>query len=91
MIKALKKDIQKHIIQYSVLLLGLFINFSVFLMFDGQTTVRNIASFTFGGFYFLWGVIHHLFLKDLHLKIALEYLLIGLIGTLLLLSINFRS
>jgi len=91
MIKALKKDIKKHIIQYLVLFLGLSVNFLVFLVFDGQTLVRNIASFTFGGFYFVWGIIHHLILRDLHLKIALEYLLIGMIGTLLLLSINFRS
>ena len=91
MITALKKDIRKHMIQYSILFAGLFVNFFVFLIFDGQTAVRNIASYTFGGFYFAWGIIHHLILKDLHLKIALEYFLIGIIGTLLLLSINFRS
>ncbi|OGH16389.1 MAG: hypothetical protein A3C22_01200 [Candidatus Levybacteria bacterium RIFCSPHIGHO2_02_FULL_37_10] len=31
-------------------------------------------------FYVLWGIIHHLINHDLHVKIVVEYILIGVLG-----------
>lgn len=37
--------------------------------------------------YVLWGIIHHAVQKDLHPKIVIEYMLIGAIAVVLLLTL----
>lgn len=37
--------------------------------------------------YVLWGLIHHILQKDLHLKVVIEYMLIGAIAIALLATI----
>ena len=37
--------------------------------------------------YVLWGIIHHVIQRDLHIKIVVEYILIGAIAAVLLFTL----
>ena len=91
MFKALLKDCKKHHLQYLVLLSGLSLGLFGFFSFVGLPFWRLASVLFLGLFYFLWGMAHHLLAHDWHIKIALEYLLISVIGCGLLLSIVLRS
>jgi hypothetical protein len=87
----LMRDFQKHLSHYLVLLLillaagGMF----YFLRFKPFYQMTVILLFSFA--YVLWGVIHHWLAEDLHLKIIVEYLLIGLLVNLVIFSLLFRA
>ncbi len=91
MIKSAIKDLKKHRIQYMILFSGLVLDFVGFFAFLGYPFLRIMIILWMGIFYFSWGIVHHWLAKDLHIKIALEYLLIAAIGCGLLLSIILRS
>ncbi len=91
MLKTLQKDVQKHNLHYFILFFGLLLGAIAYFAFIGLPFYRVAAVILTGVFYFFWGVIHHLLLKDLHIKIALEYLFVSIIGCGLLLSIILRS
>lgn len=91
MLKTLQKDVQKHNLQYLILFSGLLLGAVAYFAFLGLPFYRVAAVILTGVFYFSWGIIHHLLLKDLHIKIVLEYLFISIIGCGLLLSIILRG
>jgi hypothetical protein len=76
---------------YSVLLIGLIVFGFLFLHFRSNVVLGQLIAVIGGLYYFFWGIVHHIFDKDLHVKIVLEYLVIALIGVLLLLSLAVRS
>lgn len=53
----------------------------------GDTRLQLTAGFVTTVAYVAWGIIHHAMQGDLHRKIVLEYLLIGLIAIVLLLTL----
>ena len=91
MLKTLQKDVKKHNLQYLILFSGLLLGTIAYFAFIGLPFYRVSAVIFTGAFYFTWGIIHHLLLKDLHIKIVLEYLFVSIIGCGLLLSIILRS
>ena len=91
MFKTLQKDVKKHNLQYLILFSGLLLSAIAYFAFVGLPFYRVAAVIITGIFYFFWGIIHHLLLKDLHIKIALEYLFVSAIGCGLLLSTILRS
>ena len=52
----------------------------------GDSTLQAAAGIITGVAYALWGIIHHATQGDLHLKVVIEYILIGCIATILLLT-----
>ncbi len=83
-IKHIQKELKKHLIDYLILFSGGII-FLVFIsMFRGQRDKTFLSILTFSGFYMLWGIFHHMKEGVLHLKIVLEYVLIGFIVLLFL-------
>jgi hypothetical protein len=50
-----------------------------------QTVPRYIfiATIVFGIIYVIWGVIHHLKIKNFHTRVVLEYLLVAALGVAL--------
>ena len=74
-------------ILFSGLLIGLVAFFGLF----GLPQLRQESVVGLCVFYFLWGLLHHLLEKDLHIKIVLEYLLVASIACLILLSIIWRA
>lgn len=59
--------------------------FLLFLsIFKGQHMKQFIVSALFILYYILWGIIHHTRDQTLHLKVVLEYILIGGLALILL-------
>jgi hypothetical protein len=91
MLNNLIKKIQKQYWQYLILFIGLIIFGWLFFLMAGFPFGEIVVIIGLGLFYFAWGNWHHLVNKDWHVKIALEYLLIAIIGCGLLLSIILRG
>ncbi len=91
MLNNLIKDIQKHYWQYLILIAGFIIAGIAYFWMIGYPFGKAMVAICLSLFYFIWGNCHHLVNRDWHVKIALEYLLIAIIGLGLLLSIILRS
>lgn len=83
------QDVNNHKIAYSLLAIsaGIFL----WLIYSNSHREQMLLYTTigFGGFYFVWGVAHHLIERNLTGRIMLEYALvtalgIGIMSTLLL-------
>lgn len=73
----LKKETKKHLFDYLLLVTaGVFFLLSINL-FQGERFLEFIILLAFVSFYILWGVYHHVVSQDVHLRIVLEYILIG--------------
>lgn len=73
----LHKELKKHLFDYLLLITaGVFFLLSINL-FQGERFLEFIILLAFVSFYILWGVYHHVVSENLHLKIVLEYILIG--------------
>jgi uncharacterized membrane protein len=57
-----------------------------FMVVAPNTTIQLVVGIITAAAYVLWGLIHHTIQKDLHQKIVLEYLLIGVIAIVLLVT-----
>jgi len=77
--------------QYLILFLGLFFGVVSFFAFFNLPHLRIPATIGFCLFYFLWGITHHWLIKDLHIRIVLEYFLISLFACLVLISVIIRG
>jgi len=76
-INYLKKEIQRHPFDYL-----LFITIGVFFIlalsiFKGERLIEFVILLSFVSFYIIWGIYHHVIQNSLHLKVVLEYVLIG--------------
>jgi len=86
----LKRILSKHTIYYISLVIILSLSFLLaYSSSDRGFQIGVIVATTF--FYVLWGIMHHLINHDLHMKIVVEYILIGTFGLTIiyfLLSVN---
>ncbi len=85
------KRISEHGLYYFslivILTLAFFLAYSN--SYDRSFQIGVVIATTF--FYVLWGIMHHLLNHDLHMKIVIEYILIGAFGLTViffLLSVN---
>lgn len=73
----LHRELKKHLFDYLLLVTaGVFFLLSISL-FQGERFLEFVILLAFVSFYILWGVYHHVVSENLHLKIVLEYILIG--------------
>jgi len=73
----LKKEIKKHLFDYLLLIsAGVFFILALNI-FRGERLIDFIILLAFTSFYIIWGIYHHIISNTLHLKIVLEYVLIG--------------
>lgn len=79
----------KHIdiIHYLVLLIILIGGVATFYWVRPNVTLQLLVGISTSVAYVLWGVIHHMLQKDLHQKIVIEYMLIGAIAIVLLVTV----
>lgn len=79
--------IKHYIPLFSVFLFG-FLTFILF-PFDKafQFFVTGLVAFA----YIVWGILHHKLHGDLHPKVVIEYILIGVLGLTILYSIIIRA
>ena len=79
--------IKTHIGYYISLFLILAFGFLlVFLAFPNRGLQMIIVVLT-TFFYISWGIVHHLINHDLHAKIVVEYMLVGILGLTIVLFI----
>lgn len=72
---------------YFILLLLLAAGTAAFYMVRPNVGYQLAVGIITAVAYMLWGIIHHAVLKDLHHKIVIEYMLIGAIAIVLLVTI----
>ena len=74
------------IIHFLVLIAILAAGVLTFIVVSPNTTLQLLVGIITASAYTLWGIIHHAIQKDLHQKIVVEYLLIGAIAIVLLVT-----
>lgn len=83
-IKKIKADLKRHGLEYALFLTSSVIFIAFLSLFKGQHTKQFFISMIFIAYYVLWGIIHHMRDQSLHLKIVLEYIIIGGLALFLL-------
>ena len=87
LIHKIKDDIHHHILEYMLLITSAALFLTFLSVFKGQPTKQSIVSAVFILYYIVWGIIHHARDQSLHLKIVLEYIAIGALALIVLLSL----
>ena len=77
---------KQSIAHFFVLIAILAVGIVTFIYVRPNTTLQLFVGIITAVTYVLWGFIHHAIKKDLHLKIMVEYLLIGTIAIVLLVT-----
>ena len=67
----------------------LFLTAGIFLVialnvFRGEKLIEFVLLLGFSAFYILWGIFHHAFDKSLHIKVVLEYIILGFLAVFLI-------
>ncbi len=78
------------IISYAVLVIILASGMYTFLYVSQSAYLQLVVGVLTSVAYVMWGIIHHLQQKDLHRKVVIEYILIGLIAIVLLATVLLR-
>jgi hypothetical protein len=73
-------------VHFFVLIAILTIGVLTFISVRPNTSLQLLVGIVTAVAYVLWGFIHHAMRKDLHQKIVVEYLLIGAIAIVLLVT-----
>lgn len=80
-----------HTIHYFFLLLIFVIGTGLFFSFHFDRFLQFLVIVATAFAYFLWGIIHHYLEDNLYFKVVVEYFLIALLGTIVLLSLIYRA
>ncbi len=75
------------ITNYIVLVIILALGVASFIYVRPDTTLQLIIGIATSLAYVCWGLIHHALNRDLHTKVVVEYVLIGAIAIVLLITI----
>lgn len=73
-----------HIFHFIILLCILGIGTAMFFYAQGNRSVQLLIGIITSVSYVIWGLVHHTMQGDLHRKVVIEYVLIGVIAILLL-------
>lgn len=72
---------------FLILILILAIGVSSFFYSQGYPRLQIIVAIMISATYVLWGILHHALQKDLHPKVVIEYILMGVVAFVLLMTI----
>lgn len=76
-----------HIIHFIILLAILGIGVAMFFYESGNQLTQLAVGIVSSIAYVTWGIIHHTLQQDLHRKVVVEYVLIGVIAVILLMIV----
>lgn len=76
-----------HVLHTVVLFAFLLIGMLAFWYARGQTMVQIGIGIAISLAYVIWGLIHHRIKGDLHRNVVIEYVLVGLIAIILLITL----
>ena len=74
----------KQILYFFVLFLILSLGFVGFISNTGNSSAQFGIGVIIAALYVLWGIAYHSYRGDLHVKVVIEYTLIGIIAIVLL-------
>ena len=77
LVKHLKIEVEKHAFDYLLFITAGVVFLMGLNLFRGERLLEFIILLSFVSFYIIWGIYHHIIEDNLHLKIVLEYILIG--------------
>jgi hypothetical protein len=77
----------KQFTHFFVLLILLGVGVGTFFYVQPNVALQLLVGITTSVAYVVWGLVHHAMQKDLHPKIVIEYMLIGAIAVVLLVTI----
>jgi hypothetical protein len=76
-----------HIVHFSILALILVVGSLTFLSLAGNPQLQAVTGITMAVAYVAWGIVHHSLRKDLHVRIVIEYILVGGIALVFLFAL----
>lgn len=76
-----------HIFHFLVLIVILTIGAWMFFQAQNDRSLQLTIGIATSVAYVLWGIIHHAIQGDLHRKVVIEYVLLGAIAVLLLMTV----
>ena len=74
-------------LHFGVLIIILSLGISLFFYAQGNRSIQLAVGIATSLAYIAWGIIHHAMQRDLYPKVVVEYVLMGLIAILLLMTI----
>ena len=77
---------RQSVVHFVILIAMLSLGVLTFLFVRPNTTMQLLVGIVTAVAYVLWGFVYHAMRKDLHRKIVVEYLLIGTIAIVLLVT-----
>ncbi|MFZ5933146.1 MAG: hypothetical protein ACOYT7_03690 [Patescibacteria group bacterium] len=85
--RSFAKHLPHYLALFGILLVGglSFALFSYDRVFQVAIAVATAVS------YVVWGLVHHMLHKDLHLSVFIEYLLVASLGLIIIFSLIFRA
>jgi len=78
------KEIKKNLFDYLLLITAGILFITTINIFRGERVIEFVILLIFVSFYIVWGIYHHIVETGLHLKVVVEYILIGFIFIFLL-------
>lgn len=81
--KKIGRDIQHYTPLFAIILLG----FLGFYLFPYDRSFQTAVVLATAAGYVSWGLIHHYIHQDLHTSVILEYVAIGIVGVIVVLSL----
>ena len=85
------QSIIKHLPHYFSLITIFIAGLLGFYFFSYDKSFQVAIAVSLSASYVSWGIIHHTIHKDICLAIVLEYLAIAILGSILVLSLIFRT
>jgi EamA domain-containing membrane protein RarD len=79
-------------LQHYLPLIGIFsMGIVGFVMFSYDTMFQIALAIAIGFSYIIWGLVHHKMHNDLHFSIFIEYLVIAVLGTSVIISLVLHT
>ena len=81
----------KDLKHYLALIAFLSIGLAFFLVFNYNRQIQTGISLVMAAGYVTWGIIHHLIKKELHPRIILEYVLVAIVASVVVIILLMRT
>jgi hypothetical protein len=81
----MKKNIKKHFWHYMVYAIMFGAGLIMVLLSKGNASLQATFLIMVAFIYFLWAMVHHYVHHELHPRVVVEYMLIVVLGTILML------
>lgn len=81
----------KDLKHYLALMAILSVGFGLYWMFNFNRTAQIGITLALGASYVLWGMFHHALKKELHLRIIIEYLMVAILASTVVIFLLLRS